>query len=203
MIRMYSYHFKDRIYQGDIFKDIEINVAIEIVNSVIDVKQINFPYVVVMTQDCDLEQDFNNRKNSNKNQRNCLLSILLCPAFRSDDLKDGDHFKDIEMNCTGLNSSLWRPIRKNQDKRYHFLDKGNFEIPYKGMRAVPDLVVDFKHFHTFPRDEFYKLKSHYFVSIDPLFREEISDRFTHFLGRIGLPETKKDWGYCGTFCETN
>ena len=202
MIRMYSYNYRDRVYQGDIFKNIEINVGIKIVDGVLDLKKIKFPYAVVMTQDCDLEQDFNNRETSDENQRNRIISILICPAFSSDDVKGGVHFEEINIKCKKLNSGLWNPIKKNKDKRYYFLDEGEFNVPYKGIKTIPDLVIDFKHFQTISRDEFYKLNDHYYVSINPLFREKVSDRFTHFLARIGLPEPKKDSGYCGTFCDT-
>lgn len=43
-----------RIFQGDIYKDVEfIEYAIE-KSGVIEISKIVFPFVVVLTQDCDL-----------------------------------------------------------------------------------------------------------------------------------------------------
>ncbi len=45
---------KSRIFQGDIYKDVEfIEYAIE-KDGVIEISKITFPFVVVLTQDCDL-----------------------------------------------------------------------------------------------------------------------------------------------------
>ena len=47
-----------RISQGDIYKDVEfIEYAIE-KEGVIQISKIVFPFVVVLTQDCDLKQDY-------------------------------------------------------------------------------------------------------------------------------------------------
>lgn len=204
---MYNYYIKDRIYQGDIFKDIEIKLDFEIVGDNLHVKTRYFPYVIVMTQDCDLEQDFNNRKKSSDNQSNCILSILLCPVFSADDYRAGNHLKNAGLEIKNLNSGLWKPIIKNKEKRYYFLDTEVVDVDYKEEPVtVPNFLIDFKHYQTIQRDELYnKLKDHYYMSIDPPYREKISDRFTHYLGRIGLPEAdEKSGGYnCGASCHTD
>lgn len=52
-----------RVCQGDIIKNLEyIEDAVES-EGVFDISKITFPYSIVLTQDCDLEQDFVNRKN--------------------------------------------------------------------------------------------------------------------------------------------
>lgn len=202
---MYSYHSKQRIYQGDIFRNIEIYTDFKIVDGKIKTKKIIFPYSIVMTQDCDLEQDFNNRKSSNEDQRVELISILLCPVFNSNDLRKGVHLENVEIKCSNLNGKLWDPVKKNKDKRYYFLKGEKVYLDYNQdkFKNVDDLIIDFKHYQTIPRDNLYDKINQYYVSIDPLFREKISDRFTHYLGRIGLPaEEKKFPNYrCDSFCD--
>lgn len=148
---MYSYQDKERISQGDIFEDIQIPIGIEVIDGEkYEIKR-KFPYAVVMTQDCDLEQDFENRKIESNNQRNRILSILLCPAFLSDDLQEGFHLQDVKLEMDRLNSKLWTPIKKNKDERYYFLDTENVIIEDNpdDFISVPDLVIDFKHYQTF------------------------------------------------------
>lgn len=190
---MYVHNFKNRICQGDIYKNIEMKLDFEISNKKLSGK-IKYQFGVVMTQDCDLEQDFNNRQLSTKNQRNRIISILLCPAFIPDDLRYGNHLKTSKIECGHLNSGLWAPIKKNKDKRYHFLEGEDIYLEYPPYFInVPDLIIDFKYYQTIPRDLFYNhFKNNYRISIDKLYREEISDRFTHYLGRIGLPNKDEE-----------
>lgn len=71
---------EERVCQGDIFKDIEhIEYAIE--NSgILEISKIAFPLVIVLTQDCDLKQDFLERKDATKkSQDKHLLSVIVAP----------------------------------------------------------------------------------------------------------------------------
>ena len=79
------------------------------------------------------------------------------------------------------NSGLWNHITKNQHDRFHFL-------PTDAKNDMPNLILDFKHFYTVPREEIYAIhKTKYKISINALFREDISQRFANYLSRIGLP----------------
>ena len=72
---------EDRIYQGDIFRDIEyIEYALE-KNGAFEISKIVFPVVIVLTQDCDLKQDFNNRTNNNDNHDKHLISVIVAPLY--------------------------------------------------------------------------------------------------------------------------
>ena len=52
----------ERVSQGDLIEDVEfIEYAIE-KNGNIEVSKINFPLIIVLTQDCDLNQDHEVRK---------------------------------------------------------------------------------------------------------------------------------------------
>ena len=46
-----------RISQGDVFRDVECIEYVVEKRGVLEVSKIVFPLVVVLTQDCDLEQD--------------------------------------------------------------------------------------------------------------------------------------------------
>ncbi len=67
----------ERICQGDIFKDIEyIEYAVE-KEGTIEISNINFPLVMVLTQDCDLAQDYTFHKEKKETQDKYLLSLLV------------------------------------------------------------------------------------------------------------------------------
>lgn len=140
-------------------------------------------YCVVVTQDCDLEHDFNNRKDvERKTTDKFLQSVLICPAYPAESLRQGTHLTDWSMTMQSFPSADWRKLISNNLSRYHFL---------QGMSAlqVPELVVDFKHYFTVPREMFYRdLSDRYLATIEIVYRDHLSNRFAHYLSRVGLPD---------------
>lgn len=184
---LYCRHTLERFHQGDILRDILVVLWVfkkgeDKGSSKIEVKKRGLEYAVILTQECDLEQDINNRRDCKDHSDKFIDSILLIPAYPADKLRQGIHIKDQKKQS--FNSDLWRPVKQNHDYRYHYLT----EYPdYQ----LPSLVADFKHYFTVPRDvlyETYKQKEHYVASLETLFREDLSIRFTQYLARIGLPE---------------
>lgn len=178
---LYIQHDKERVYQGDIYKDIVLRQFGEQENDELSSSKTNLEYCVVLTQDCDLQQDFNDRSSDPSKQNNYLPSILLCPAYPAQAFKSGEHIENQKMK--DFNSSEFSKIKNNDAfKRYHWLPEAqNF--------CVPELILDFKHYYTVPREIFYtSSKEKYLATVDTLFRENLSCRFCTYLSRIGLPE---------------
>ncbi|NPV61890.1 MAG: hypothetical protein HPY61_04545 [Methanotrichaceae archaeon] len=143
------------------------------------------PYIVVLTQDCDLEQDFKCRTTAEKNDDKILQAILVCPAYGWEDFIKGDHLKDFNLKMESINSNKRNLIKTQQVARFHYLE----EDPES---QIPSLVIDFKHYYTLPVEFLcYIYKRHYVTSMNELFRESLSQRFSFYLSRIGLPEIKR------------
>lgn len=181
---MYIKVTEDRIRQGDIFRDLEFRF----VNDDGSTGSIAFPFWVVLTQDCDLEQDYSAKKNladpaytGKKNQDKLIQTVLACPAFVADQLKEGTHMSDVSWTMERWSSDLWKPIKGNNNARFHMLPQ-NTEF------SLPDLVIDFKRFFTLPREYCYSNASSRAASVDDLFKEAISQRFAYYLSRVALPE---------------
>ena len=173
---------KQRICQGDILRGLEFIVGAPTSKVEAEVESsLAEQYWVVMTQDCDLSQDFSHRLTSSRMGSNSIRSILLCPAYPARQFYLGEHLKDWDTET--FNNKKSKKIMKNDEyKRYHYV-KGEPEL------GVPEFVVDFKHFFTAPVDVVYaQRKSVYIATIGELYREELSQRFTNFLSRIGLPD---------------
>lgn len=178
-------HSEARICQGDIFRDFKYSGLIAINKISIDEGEMLFPYLIVLTQDCDLELDHKNHVESKDNQDKYLISILVCPGYIAEYFREGNHLKEYHFKMEKINSERWRKIKNNQNPRYHFLKR-------KRRFQIPDLVIDFKHYYTIPRDVLYKnFRDHYIGSINELFREALSQRFAYYLSRIGLPLINK------------
>ncbi len=173
-----------RVYQGDILRDMLL-LEMEYVDeegsgySIIEKK---VPYIIVLTQDCDLEQDFNNRAQISEKHDKYIDSILVCPAYLAEEFRKGKHLENFGLSMEMWNSKRYDQIKKQNNYRYHYLEGYQ---PYQ----IPNLVIDFKHYYTIPRNVIYfaKKNGHYLASLRELFRENLSHRFSYFLSRIGLP----------------
>ena len=170
----------ERIGQGDIFQNITIIENLQIVGSRILYDKITFPYIVCLNQECDLENDFNNKGIRNKDTS--LLHLAIAPAFLFEEFLIGKHWGEIFPSCaTGKrDDTRGKAIRDNEVSRFHYL---KFLEP-----GLPELIIDFKHFFTINRDVLYSNISKRICSLDYLYREKISQRFSYYLSRIGLPE---------------
>lgn len=176
--KLYRRKRNSRLYQGDIFKDLVFVTGDPKTTTEKDI--ISLPYAIVLNQDCDLNCDYTSR-NANGNQDKFLLSLLISPAFILESFAKGEHLGDWKMNT--FNKEQIVKMKKNDSlKRYHHL-RGEPDF------SVPELIIDFKHFFSLPRDFLYKeKKTKYVASLNEIFREEFSQRFSNYLSRIGLPD---------------
>ena len=186
MIKIDKTPFTDRICQGDIISNVEfIEYAIED-SGQIEISKIIFPYVYVLTQDCDLEQEYTNRTKTNPiNNDKHLLSVIVAPLYNIEQVYDGDHLSDIGLKMQTISrrsdKSDNKILKQNNNPRYHFLQ-------FPDDVVIPDSVIDFKHYFTVNNNYLLEIKKQNFTcKIGELFRENISHRFSFFLSRIGLP----------------
>lgn len=177
---------ESRISQGDIFKNIEmLEYAIEKDGNV-EISKIEFPYIVVLSQDCDLKQDFQYRwgRPRKDDHDKYLISVLVAPLYNAENVFQGDHLEKLGLKMYNINSgskSVKEKIISNEIPRYHYL-----EFP-SSIPIVPS-IIDFKHYFTMNVEQMKNLKKDQFVcKISELYRERVSQRFADFLSRIGLP----------------
>jgi len=181
----YESHDCHRISQGDILRDVKFVIIDEDEMAI----ELNYQYLVVLSQDCDLEQGNSLVTADLKCEGSCkifnqfLHSVLFVPAFPSEILRSGEHLTSLyDIKTQKINTSLWGPIKDNQNPRYHFL-------PSDTEHQIPDLVLDFKAYYTLSYRYFWsKHKDHYLATVNELFRERLSQRFSNYLNRIGLPD---------------
>ena len=147
---------------------------------------IKHDYVIVLSQDCDLEQDFNYRALDRGKAKDELPSILFCEVMKEEEFVGGDAYANILQSSTTRNN-----IAQNNDFRFHRVQNipKNLDAQSKGL---PELVMAFKRYFTVPTEEVYhrirlghvlrrcRLKSPYL--------EHFCGRFHYFNNRIALPE---------------
>jgi len=177
----------ERIRQGDIYKHIEyIEYAVE-AEGIVEISIIDFPLVIVLSQDCDLQQDYKFRYEEPKpqTQDKYLLSVLVAPLYNVEHFYNGEHLSELGLTMETFErkerKTANRNLKSNEIPRYHYLDFPD-NIP-----IVPS-VIDFKHYFSANVLYLKKLKPTNFVcKVSELYREDISLRFANFLSRIGLP----------------
>jgi hypothetical protein len=186
----YLKHVLPRFCQGDILRDLEVVEWARVIDAdtkQLDVKKRRLPYAVMLSQECDLYQDMQNRSNLTKpTQDKYLHSVLLGPAYTAQSVREGKHLEMLGVTCEPLNSTRWNAIKQNNNDRYHFL-------PAFDLFQIPDIVLDFKHFLTAPRGILLDFKpTIYVASLGQLFRDHLSQRFANFLARVALPDPEEE-----------
>jgi hypothetical protein len=149
-------------------------------------ENISHPLAVVITQDCDLEQDFRARQSNPSNETaiekkvsdKLLPNILLLEAISATEL------------LGKVSGDIRKRVRQNKDERYHVLQ----EIPPEHdaqSNGLPALGVDFKRVFTIPTDELYvQLTSNAKrrTCLSSPYLEHLAKRFADFQSRVALPQ---------------
>jgi hypothetical protein len=142
------------------------------------------PWVIVLSQDCDLDQDFKQRfqKASYPDKDFPLIpNILFCEVSEASKIRWSAG--------GGITSKIWTSIKQNNNIRYEFLEKIPTDKDYMG-NGIPELVIDFKSFFTLPTEEVYtflekkKVKRH--SGLNSPYLEHLTSRFFFYQSRVGL-----------------
>lgn len=81
------------------------------------VDPITHPFAIIITQDCDCEQDYKPRKDGIVSPAT-IPSILFCEVVEAESLRNRDKGKPK----IDINSEVWKQVRINKNERYHFLE---------------------------------------------------------------------------------
>ncbi|MCL2115550.1 MAG: hypothetical protein FWH29_04940 [Methanobrevibacter sp.] len=129
---VYRLSNKDRIHQGDLLRNFDFNyVSIDDTGQLYN-DTVTLPYALILSQECDLENDFNSRQSLTREydklsqdkiksyNDKLMQSILISPAFPSNKLREGTHLSEHE-HVLKINSKNWKIVKQNNNPRYHFL----------------------------------------------------------------------------------
>jgi hypothetical protein len=149
-------HNVARVCQGDLFRDVDYIEHVSVRSGEVEISTIVFPLVVVLTQDCDLEQDYRVRWSRQKvsTDDKTLISVLVAPLYNVEHVYLGQHLSELKLSMRMFNKAKTEgnSLRKNETPRYHFL-----EFP-SDVQIVPS-VIDFKHYFSLNVEYLKRLKS--------------------------------------------
>ena len=142
----------------------------------------HYDHAVVMSQDCDLEQDFKARSvvdGTGNTADKLLFSVILCGAYTEASLKAGRH----RTGAAAFSGKEWKPVTQNKQPRYQYLG----HVP-----GISDpLVVDFKDYFFVPGEFIYaelqEKRATRISNVREPWRDQILQRFGFYLIRVGLP----------------
>lgn len=142
------------------------------------------PLVIVLTNTCDLQQDFTCRSQASDprvidEDRRSITCVQLC------DLYD---LSAARVLVPG--SDIFKRVRSNQDERYHRL-VSDPDAP--GTPAeLSDLTMDFRKMFTVPTGALYQGLASGNVRrlgvVPPIYVHDLIHRFFGYLGRVSLPD---------------
>lgn len=164
--------------QGEILSDIHRHrVAATVADAPPAVIAVHYPFVVVITQDCDVTQQGRLAPDSNPH----LPCVLLAEVTTAQQLRGKED----------VNTNAWKLIRQNREERYHFLEAVPKECDAAG-EGLDELALDFKRYLAVPTDELYALvdasRARRRCVLNSPYMEHLCNRFGAYLGRIALPQ---------------
>jgi hypothetical protein len=137
---------------------------------------------MVLSQDCDLEQNYRQRQQHVWSESD-LPSILLCPAFPAEELRQ-------RLGSQKINSARWSTIRNNKDDRYAYLAEVSAGSDGAGT-GHPAILMDLTSCFTVRTPEIYRQvrssQARPRCRLETPWREHLQLRFANYLARIGLP----------------
>ena len=150
------------------------------------VSPIKHPFAIVVSQDCDLEQDFNYRFRNIGNIRHDLPSILFCQAEEIGEFILSESYQSLFKSRTFAGN-----FKNNDAFRYHFIQEVPADLDTRNC-GLPELGIDFKRYFTMPTAEIYhrielshtKRRS----VLNSPYRDHFSQRFYNYNNRVALPE---------------
>lgn len=167
---------------GDILSEVvALHISLDsIESSNPDVVLERHPFAIVLSQDCDLEQQFD-QLNKGEVDRLSLPNTLFCEAVELGKLR----------SALPPGSDIWKRVKQNKDERYQCLEQVAAEFDSRG-DGVPELGIDFKRVFTVPTDELRERLRRGTVirraSLLPIYARHFLGRFISYHSRVGLPQ---------------
>lgn len=150
-----------------------------------EAEQIRYPYALIITQDCDLEQDYEARQSKLK-QYKMIPNIMFCPLLSIDFILEHELQEIKKKKGTTQNNIL-----NNKDERYHFLQSVPPDVDLAG-KGIAESVIEFKRVFTIPTQEVYariqakQIGRH--CKLASPYLEHFAVRYAFYHTRVALPE---------------
>lgn len=171
-----------QLWQGEILRNIiQVNQRIDTIGSGQSpvIQEVEHPFAVIFTQNCDLERDFEQRS-KNFSGAPTLANVLFCDAMPASSLKA----------LVPPGKDIWKRIIQNNDDRYQCLEA--FTDPSLTSEVCPALGIDFKTYFSVPTEEVHLRirlgQAQRICRLISPYSEHLARRFYNFHSRVAIPQ---------------
>ncbi len=179
----------DLVCQGDVFQSVKYYFSIKEDNDGVDIIELTFPFVVVLSQACDtyFMSDLVNKSTSSQPSSNkkFMYSYLVAPIYNLESLKSGDFFvSDLPINMRKepqFNSKEKEIAASDMHYRYYLFKSSSI---YDNNEAV----IDFKHYFTLNAIDLMAQRVNRVGNFDREHTLKIVNKFAAFLTRVGITD---------------
>lgn len=144
------------------------------------IEEIRHPFCIIVSQDCDLEQDYKARYGEKPATDKLLPSVLLLQVETYVGLT----------SALPSDSKIRKLVSENRHERYHVFEQvsGTVDSPGEGL---PALGTDFKRYFTVPTEELYaqlqpESNAQRRTQLNTNYLEHFNQRFAGYLSRVAL-----------------
>ena len=136
-----------------------------------DIEIIDHPFAIVLSQDCDLEQDYQARFSEPPDLRFQIPSILFCQASLATQKREEPKIGNI-----------WKQLTQNNLERFQYLAEVLVAEDARGAGFGP-LVIDFRKYFSLPTADAYRqfeLGATRRTVLKSPYLEQVSTRFAYY-----------------------
>ena len=178
---------KKRVASGQLFRNLPVFDSFDKAEKPFA----SYPFSILISQACDIDQYCEIYKPENETQpiadRQAITQVLFCPAFEEDFFFAGTHLeKQYKLVFPPLSNKEKEKYRANHIARFHFIPL------YEA--AIPNLIIDFKHYFTLPARFVFSeaIRPGNDIKLKHLQYTSLADRFAYYLQRVALPSQPED-----------
>ena len=185
----YKSKLTDKICQGDIYQNVRYSYIDSEDDEGVNVVEYEFPMAIIISQACDVIAMEEVAVNKSGKPAKFMPSILMCPIYDKTASKTGTHIKDAlsELSIHIIDEPICfsddiKTANKDWHYRFHMLS-----IKVEKENVLENAIIDFKHYFTVPISYLISHKSDRVLRLDNLFAEQITLKFSTYLGRVAIP----------------
>lgn len=151
--------------------------------------ELTFPYVLIVSQSCDMLHASRLMSNEIHSESKLMFSVLAVPMYERETIISGEHLKelcddkiiDFKINSPFITDEDKKVIKDGFHYRFH-------EIYFSDDWKIPDSIIDLKGFFTLNLTTINQIKGQRIGRLNDWSSQQIVNKMSAFLSRVGLPE---------------
>ena len=179
----------EHVKQGDIFKNVKYIFDFKQTEDSIEIVELTFPYVLIVSQSCDMLHASRLISNEIHSEAKLMFSVLAVPMYERETIISGEHLRelcddkiiDFKINSPFITEEDKKVIKDGFHYRFH-------EIYFSDDWKIPDSIIDLKGFFTLNLTTINQIKEQRIGRLNDWSSQQIVNKMSAFLSRVGLPD---------------